>query len=791
MAPVQDQPPSQSLTEPRSKRDLSTREKIILLESSKLNGCIFAPWLSEPISSDFAAQGPTFRYIDDTSFSLSDSQAGILDEWRPPDETMKNLNGDSSLDRRQIKRALDLVQDITTDCSVVASLCAITSHAGRGHGDLFAGVLHPWDRKGQKPSVSPSGKHILRFYFNGSYRKVVIDNRLPQSKTERKLYVIDRSEPTVIWPALVEKAYLKVRGGYDFPGSNSGTDLWVLTGWIPEQLFLQSDGVDRYALWQRVLKAFNYGDVLITMGTGKLTKNEERGLGLAGEHDYAVIDMKEHNEQRLFLMKNPWSEGTTWKGRIHYADDVVRDSEDLEMNDLLASDRAIRTYLTPGTFWMGLDHVFQSFESIYLNWNPGLFSLREDVHFNWDLTSSSSPEGCFRSNPQYTVRSSCGGMVWILLSKHFKSRNELSMKARPEIIHPHDAEEGFISLYAFNNNGHRVSSSGGAIATSQYVDSPNTLLKIDMPAGTTYTIVVSQQSLSRVRHTFTLSSLSLTPVTLAPAKSQYAHTVVQRGRWTASTAGGNAGSSLYHVNPQFSIKVLDISNVSLVLETTSDSLPVHVKLLWASGNIVRSVTTRDIIGDSGEHTKCFALAEITDVPAGTYTIVCSTFEQGQLGEFSLHVSTSSTCYVQRLPVIGAGRFVSEVRNAFFQPGVERLRMSLVTRRINKISVSARSRSNKYSADRGLMSPLKVAIELGKGLSMHTIAVSGNENFVDTNLTGAYIEDASIEPNMCTSTGLWIALERLAFSGSDHDELVDIEIHSDEPVEGGPWIIATR
>jgi len=174
---------------------------------------------------------------DPSIFSLSAEQKEIFTEWKRPEQYL-----DARRDLEQIMVAtseIDLAQDLATDCSVVASLCAAIRHFTPKKASLLPSLMYPYDHQAMRPGISKTGKYVFRMNFNGCWRRVVIDDRLPVSSTDRAIYVVDRRNPQLIWPALIEKAYLKIRGGYDFPGSNSGTDLHVLTGWIPEQIFLQ------------------------------------------------------------------------------------------------------------------------------------------------------------------------------------------------------------------------------------------------------------------------------------------------------------------------------------------------------------------------------------------------------------------------------------------------------------------------------------------------------------------------------------------------------------------------
>lgn len=781
---------------PKMARQIPTSEKTMLLRGSRLHGNTFPPWEGEPDPQDF--EGPAF--VDGSEFTLSERQRAVFAGWKRPLELVGGGSSSSSKPRlMEARDGYDLVQDITTDCSVVASLCACINHLRPGPSSLLSAIMFPVDSDKGQPKVAANGRYVFRMCFNGCFRKVVIDDRLPSSSNSRTLYVVDRQNPQLIWPALMEKAYLKVRGGYDFPGSNSGTDLWVLTGWIPQQVFLQSDDMDLDQTWGRVKKAYDYGDVVITLGTGRLSAVEEETLGLAGEHDYAVLDMSETPDgNKRMLVKNPWCDGLVWKG-------VGSSSSSWMQPD----DHP--TKLKPGgSFWISFDDVTQNFQSLYLNWNPGLFTERQDHHFVWQLPTPTMA-GSFAHNPQYSMSASAEGSVWILLSRHFQDAElDIAKGSRSDATLADVGNKlGFMSLYIFDNDGHRVQLGDKSIYRGPFVDSPQTLATFEAKRGKKYTMAVAQHGLPLQKYTFTMTSFSRCGLVVEPARDPMTCYVETTGCWTRRTAGGNAASHTYLQNPQFSISVPQPTPLSILLSTDKEDVAVHTDLVWARGQRVVAITVRDLVTTSGDYRRACALAEVPEVDAGVYTVVCSTFEPNQLADFTLRVGAMTNCTVTPVPADAAGKMRTPLPYLFFnEPKQRKQRAALSASRLTRSSVIITRRrtvglqssnNNNSSASSSLPGTprtyptVRLRLEHGTGPNKTVIATTGDGGFKEVGM-GLRTAEFDVDPLQVRGRGLWIVVEQMGGAGLGSrggaemvtDEGLNVEVLSEGVVGIGAW-----
>ncbi|KAK0609612.1 Calpain-like protease palB/RIM13 [Lasiodiplodia hormozganensis] len=799
--------------EPISDRVLPTAEQILLLKSSKINGATFPPWKENPTAADFILKPGEPAFVDDTELRLSSAQLESFDGWKRAKDALPPpawaTTGTAKTGPTMItENRNDLVQDAATDCSVVASLLAGTARVERGNDKLLSNFLWPYDYANGVPLLSENGKYVFRMNFNGCWRKVVVDDRLPVSKTTRMLHVLDRQNPSLLWPALLEKAYLKVRGGYDFPGSSSCTDLWALSGWIPEQIYLPEADIIPNELWARLFHSFGYGDILMTVGTGNMSRRAEKELGLESQHDYAVLDLKEKIGEKKLLLKNPWAEGTGWRSarRPSYAteDDAPGPSIDPDEQNL-----------APGTFWISLEQVFQNFENVYVNWNPALFSYRQDIHFQWNLASSRHVPGCFIDNPQFSLKVEGGEPVWLLLSRHFKdtevdSRNgsgppQRSATATPGVnsgtdsgyfsrlspetsqtrsessVHG-DLAHGYISLYIFDEGGNRVYTSTDALESDPFVSSPQMLLKWKNPSKATYTVVVEQMELPADTYTFTLSAFSPKRVRLDHAREKHACSSKRKSAWSKSTSGGNLQSPEFSKNPQFKLYVTQATSLAVLLQVPDEDIKANVVVLHGKGKRVHAVKNRDIVVSSGLYKKHCAFAEIQNLDAGVYTIACSTFEGGQEASFDLRVDSDVRCELTPILQEGAGMVSMQLAQACFNPTSNRIAAPVVPRKLVRVKIVARFTRAFGTHDAAgfqarTRSPLRVTLEIGRGPDRRILISSSGGEYSDAE-GGVRTEEVDLRPDMLLQGDMWLVLDRLSGPTTGYSECYAVELFCD-------------
>ncbi|XP_048694697.1 calpain-7 isoform X4 [Caretta caretta] len=354
-------------SEPQGQR--YTAEEIeVLRKTSKINGIEYVPFMSVDLRERFAFPVP---FSDKCGkLPLSPKQKAMFSKWVRPDDLTNNPTMIYTVSSFSIK------QTIVSDCSFVASLAISAAYERRYNKKLITSIIYPQNKKGE-PEYNPCGKYMVKLHINGVPRKVIIDDQLPVDHSGELLcsYSNNRSE---LWVSLIEKAYMKVMGGYDFPGSNSNIDLHALTGWIPERIAMHSDNqaFNKDSSFRMLYQRFHKGDVLITTATGVMSEEEGEKWGLVPTHAYAVLDIREYKGLRFLQLKNPWSH-LRWKGR--YSENDVKNWTP-GLQKYLNFDPRTAQKIDNGIFWIAWEDLCQYYDVIYLSWNPSLFKESTCIH---------------------------------------------------------------------------------------------------------------------------------------------------------------------------------------------------------------------------------------------------------------------------------------------------------------------------------------------------------------------------------------------------------------------------
>ncbi|KAG6828847.1 hypothetical protein H0H92_006606 [Tricholoma furcatifolium] len=199
-------------------------QAFVLRRGASVNG------LSFPLWHDPAPKSTSTSYIDsDGQPKLSPEQAEVFPVWRrvPP------------IRASYVKNPIlpqEILQHIVTDCSVCASISVCLEHSRRFGSNLArAAVFCGMTSVSDDELLRTNGRFDIKVLFNGGWRRpielndpIVVDDYLPYHPVDGTLMCMSvlpsKCNPGVepaLWPSILEKAYMKLMGGYDFPGSLS------------------------------------------------------------------------------------------------------------------------------------------------------------------------------------------------------------------------------------------------------------------------------------------------------------------------------------------------------------------------------------------------------------------------------------------------------------------------------------------------------------------------------------------------------------------------------------------
>lgn len=480
---------------------------------------------------------------------------------------------------------VDLYQDLLPNCSFVLSILAIID---LGLQDLLVGAVRVFpDQQAAK----------VKLHLNGCAREVSVSTVLPfisKPHQNRSLIIRSHSNPDLLWPALIEKAYLMAVGqSYRFSGSNMAQDMYTLLAWPPEVRQTSKMSLDAFGeLWElRKEKKVSLG-----LGTGQASASLARKLGVVPEHDYLVCGY-----DGLFLqLKNPWS------------------NED--------SDRFLDVDAA----------MFAQFTYVYINWNPAKFphSTSTPVIYAPPQTSPL----VLIENPQFELKSETSQEIRICIEQNISK----------------DDSPCFVSVYELSGPDLVVHSMQYPRVFHGKVSPKNTLLAtVQLEAGKFYNVVITG---SPKRELLSLKTYSDAEVLVKKPKNVCPHVLPPvHDQWNFGYNGGSWIEELYIDNPQWDMVVGNsVKNINLVVTCPEDpGISFHV-FNWEKQNMGQKIRNfeKSVLVHCENYTKFLHDLSMHQVNPGVYRIVVSCYDSSFKGDFQLlcmHDGEKDSVSLEKVP----------------------------------------------------------------------------------------------------------------------------------------------
>eukprot|EP00521_Asterionellopsis_glacialis_P007952 CAMPEP_0195287320 /NCGR_PEP_ID=MMETSP0707-20130614/4430_1 /TAXON_ID=33640 /ORGANISM="Asterionellopsis glacialis, Strain CCMP134" /LENGTH=938 /DNA_ID=CAMNT_0040347067 /DNA_START=96 /DNA_END=2912 /DNA_ORIENTATION=+ len=649
---------------------LTPSEVDVLKRSSVIGSKIVLPWSDEDVRklvTEITAPMASPWTDPDGFLKLSSKQQDRLYKWARPGEIVKIRSSVGGLQQSKpiMVKAItpySIRQQFVQDCSFIASLCICSAFERRFQKRLVTSIIYPQNSNGQ-PVISPTGKYMVKLWLNGVARQVIVDDYFPVDRRGSLLCSHTTTSGLELWVSIIEKAYMKLCGGYDFPGSNSGVDLFSLTGWIPERIFFPEKPekvrdfetpVER--CWERLVSANSFGDCLITVSTSDdITEDVSKSIGLVTGHAYAVLSVIEtRSGLRLLQMKNPWAY-RGWTGKYSSRD---RSSwSDRALCAEVGYDPVEASKYDDGVFWISWTDVLVYFRNMHLSWNPSLFSYSVVTHGFWPSTQGPQDDTFnVGENPQYIMTLSDKAIkkratIWILLSRHVTKQEQEGSEVTDYLtLHIHQNQS--------KNERIWYPSGKTTVLTGAYTNNPHVLARYEVTSETKdkhLSLVLSQYKKSHDLG-YTLSCFCTEPFDLnRPVKDLPCRRTL-RSEWTPSTAGGPPGEKSFETNPMWIVRIPrtedDSGGTHVQFRcSASQKAAVNVLLVPVAPNQphrLKTVKANTPVIDSGSYRHGYVASGIKRIPEGNYTLVVSTYDPGVCSAFTVDVLSSSKVVLEKV-----------------------------------------------------------------------------------------------------------------------------------------------